>query len=90
VKKGYTLIIAAVTEVQNGTENLWKRGHSGGRHQYPNFGQYMQINWFKAFMIYLLLHIAGVMKIIGMLIGETSFGISFSPFLNSSMPVAAH
>jgi hypothetical protein len=50
VKKGYTLMIAAVTKVQNGTENLWKRGCLGGRHQYPNFGQYMPKNWFKAFI----------------------------------------
>jgi hypothetical protein len=50
VKQGYTLMIAAVTEVQNGTENLWKRGRSGGRHHYPNFGQYMPLNWFKAFV----------------------------------------
>jgi hypothetical protein len=30
VKKGYTLMIAAVTKVQNGTENMWKHGRSGG------------------------------------------------------------
>jgi hypothetical protein len=49
VKHCYTIMIAAASEVENGVENLWKRGPSGGRHDYPNFGQYMPINYFKAF-----------------------------------------
>jgi hypothetical protein len=32
VKQAYTLMIAAAPEIENGVENLWKRGPSGGRH----------------------------------------------------------
>ena len=32
-----------------GVENLWKSGPSTGRHNYPDFGQYMPKNYFKAF-----------------------------------------
>ena len=49
VKQCYTLMIAAASEIENGFENLWKRGPSGGRHDYPDFGKYMPINHFKAF-----------------------------------------
>jgi hypothetical protein len=44
------LLIAAASEVVNGIENLWKRGKSTGQHDYPNFGQYMPMNYFKAFV----------------------------------------
>lgn len=49
VKQCYLLLIAAATEVENGVENLWSRGSSGGRHDYPDFGRYMPVNYFKAF-----------------------------------------
>jgi hypothetical protein len=49
VKQAYTLMIAAASEIENGVDNLWKHGPSGGRHDYPDFGQYMAINHFKAF-----------------------------------------
>jgi hypothetical protein len=51
VRKCYLLLIAAASEVENGVENLWKRGPSGGRREYPDFGQYAPINTFKAFRI---------------------------------------
>ena len=50
VQQAYLLLIAAASEVENGIENLWKRGKSTGRHDYPNFGQFMPINYFKAFV----------------------------------------
>jgi hypothetical protein len=50
VKQCYTLMIAAVTEVEQGVENLWKRGDCcGRRHSYPDFGKYVDINTFKCF-----------------------------------------
>ncbi len=44
------LLIAAASEVVNGIEHLWKRGKSTGQHDYPNFQQYMPVNYFKAFV----------------------------------------
>ena len=41
VKIAYTIMIAAVSEVEQGVENLWNRGRSNGRRDYPNFGRYM-------------------------------------------------
>ena len=49
VNQGYTLIIAAATEIENGIDNLWKHGPSGGHHDYPDFGRYMPKNEFKCF-----------------------------------------
>jgi hypothetical protein len=49
VKQAYTLMIAAASEIVNEVENLWKRGPSGGRHDYPDLGKYMPINHFKVF-----------------------------------------
>ena len=49
VKIAYTIMIAAVSEVGQGVENLWKRGRSNGRRDYLNFGRYMSKNMFKAF-----------------------------------------
>ena len=46
----YTIMIASASEIHNGVENLWKRGLSKGRRAYPDFGRYMPINYFKAFM----------------------------------------
>jgi len=49
VKQCYLLLIAAVTEAEQGVENLWKRGISGGRHNHADFGKYIPKNMFKAF-----------------------------------------
>ena len=49
VKQCYTLLIAAKPEVECGVDNLWRKGYSSGRHSYPNFGQYVPINKFRAF-----------------------------------------
>ena len=37
-------------KVESGIENLWKKGKSKGRRDYPNFGKYMPVNYFKAFV----------------------------------------
>ena len=50
IKQAYMIMIASVSEVESGVTNLWKRGKSNGRREYPNFGQYMSINYFKCFM----------------------------------------
>jgi Transposase IS4 len=49
VKQAYLLMLAAATEGDVGVENLWKRGSTGGRRSYADFGQYMPKNWFLAF-----------------------------------------
>jgi hypothetical protein len=49
VNQCYLLLIAAATEVVTGVENLWKSGPSTGRHNYPDFGQFIPKNYFKAF-----------------------------------------
>jgi hypothetical protein len=49
VRQCYLLLIASATEIVCGVENLWKSGPSAGRHTYPDFGQYMPKNYFKAF-----------------------------------------
>ncbi len=49
VRQCYILLIASATEIVSGVENLWKSGPSAGRHTYPDFGQYMPVNYFKAF-----------------------------------------
>jgi hypothetical protein len=46
VKQACALMIAAASEIENGVENLWKRGPSGGRHDHPDFGKHMAINHF--------------------------------------------
>jgi len=43
------LLIAFAPEIVSGVEKLWKSGPSAGRHTYPDFGQYMPTNYFKAF-----------------------------------------
>jgi Transposase IS4 len=50
VKQAYLLLIAAANEAEVGVESLWKIGSTGGRRNYPDFGQYMPCNYFKAFM----------------------------------------
>jgi hypothetical protein len=50
IKQCYLLLIAAVYEADVGVDNLWKSGESGGRHTFANFGQYIPIHYFKAFL----------------------------------------
>ncbi len=49
VHQCYLLLIAAATEIVSGIENLWRSGPSTGRHNYPDFGQYIPVNNFKCF-----------------------------------------
>jgi hypothetical protein len=49
IKQCYLLMLAAGTESEVGVKNLWKKGATGGRRDYPDFGQYMPHNWFLAF-----------------------------------------
>jgi hypothetical protein len=42
--------VTAVTEVQTGVNNLWKTGESPGLKPYPNYAQYIPVDYFKAFM----------------------------------------
>jgi hypothetical protein len=49
VRQCYTLIIAGASEMENGVENLWKKGVAYGRQNHPDFGQYIGKNVFKAF-----------------------------------------
>lgn len=42
-------MIAATLKVDNGVENLWKRGQSEGLEPHANFGQYIPLNYFKCF-----------------------------------------
>ena len=44
-----TLMIAGANEVQRGVENLWKRGESVGLKDFPNFAQYLPVNYFRCF-----------------------------------------
>ena len=44
------MVIAASLEVEHGVENLWKQGRSSGFKPFPNYGQYIPANYFKAFM----------------------------------------
>ena len=47
VQQCYLLLIAAATETKSGVNNLWKC--RPGHHNYADFGQYMPVNYFKAF-----------------------------------------
>jgi hypothetical protein len=40
---------ASASEIENGVDNLWKRGKGIGRRDYPYFGRFMSKNAFKAF-----------------------------------------
>ena len=46
----YSLLIAAATEPFVGVDDLFKKGPSLGRHNYPDFGQYIAKNYFKSFL----------------------------------------
>lgn len=50
VRTCITIVIAAALEVERGVENLWKQGRSAGFKAYPDYGKYVPINYFKAFM----------------------------------------
>lgn len=50
VKLCYLLLIAGATEVESGVVNLFNSGPTGGRHQYPDFGKYVNVKTFKMFM----------------------------------------
>ena len=45
-----TLIVTAVLEVGHGVKNLWLHGASAGMKSYPNYGQYIPIDYMKAFL----------------------------------------
>jgi hypothetical protein len=45
------LIKAVATEPFTGIENLWKTDKSKGHHNYPDFGKYIPINYFKVFAL---------------------------------------
>jgi hypothetical protein len=49
VRQCYTLLISAASEIENGVENLWKRGPTNERCDYPDFVRYVSENMFKAF-----------------------------------------
>jgi len=49
VRVCYTLLIAAASELDNGVDELWKKGKSSGRHMHADFGRYIPKNYFKAF-----------------------------------------
>jgi hypothetical protein len=42
-------LIAAASEIENGVDNLLKRGPANGRRDYPDFGRCVSENMFKAF-----------------------------------------
>jgi len=43
-------MVTAVMEVHRGVDNLWKSGASAGMKAYPNYGQYIPVNYMKAFL----------------------------------------
>ena len=47
IKLVYQLLIAGATEGVSGTLNMWKKGTSGGRKTYPDFGRYMKLQEFQ-------------------------------------------
>jgi hypothetical protein len=49
IHQAYTLLIAAASEIENGVENMWKRGKGMGRRYYPDVGRFISKNAFKAF-----------------------------------------
>ncbi|KAL3800329.1 hypothetical protein HJC23_003625 [Cyclotella cryptica] len=50
VKLCLTLMVTAVLEVSRGVKNLWLYGASAGMKSYPNYGQYIPIDYMKAFL----------------------------------------
>lgn len=49
VKQCCLLLIATVTEADVGLKFLWKRGMSGGHHEYTHIGQCIPLNAFNSF-----------------------------------------
>jgi len=45
-----TIMVAATLQVERGVENLWRHGESAGMMDYPNFGQFIPRDYFKAFL----------------------------------------
>jgi hypothetical protein len=45
-----TLMVTAVLEVHKGIAGLWQRGNLLGMKEYPNYGQYIPKDYFKAFL----------------------------------------
>jgi hypothetical protein len=45
----YILLITGASEMENGVDNLWKKGDTSGHRNHPDFGQYIGNNVFKAF-----------------------------------------
>ena len=48
VKQCYLLLHASVWEGDRGIDNLWRKGQSAGRHNFPDFGQYIPVSYFRA------------------------------------------
>ena len=48
VKNCYLLLLAAVGKVKLGVDNLWKKGTTGGRKDYPDFRRYVPCHYFNA------------------------------------------
>ena len=42
-------LIAIVYEMEQGVDNLWKRGRPSGRRDYPKFGKHIPNSMLKAF-----------------------------------------
>jgi hypothetical protein len=51
IRQCYTLLIAGASEMENGVDNLWKKGAASGRRNHPYFGQYLGKNIFKCFKL---------------------------------------
>ena len=43
-------MITATLEVERGIENLWRYGPGPGFKDYPNYGEYLPVNYFRAFI----------------------------------------
>ena len=50
VKLCLTLMVTAVLEVSRGVKNLWLHGALAGMKSYPNYGQYIPIDYMKALL----------------------------------------
>jgi len=44
-------MVTSVLEVHRGVEKLWKSGPSAGMKHYPNYSQYIPIDYMKAFLL---------------------------------------
>ena len=48
IKQCYLVLHASVWEGDRGIENLWRKGQSAGRHNFPDFGRYIPVSYFRA------------------------------------------